>query len=241
MVFCNTKQSCRELEQALQKSGLCAKAIHGDLEQRERDEALILFSNGSLSILVATDVAARGLDIKDLQMVINFELSFDPEQHVHRIGRTGRAGKKGQAISFFSGQEKNKLDAIEQYQTIEACLKNQADIIVSEHPQSLLPTMATLRIGSGRKYKLRPGDILGALTAPNALSKDDIGKIDIFDMRSFVAIASDKYDHAFRLLSEGTIKGRHYKVSKLEATQESKRFCRNKDSENEFAPRADSD
>ena len=101
VVFCNRKQQCQELADALWQQGFHVLALHGDLEQKERDQVLVQFSNKSSSILVATDVAARGLDIKDLQVVFNFELSPDPEIYIHRIGRTGRAGSEGLAISLF--------------------------------------------------------------------------------------------------------------------------------------------
>ena len=116
LVFCNTKLRCQQLAQDLRDKGYYALAIHGDLDQRERDEALVLFSNKSLSILVATDVAARGLDIKDLQAVVNYELPYDPEVYIHRIGRTGRALSTGLAFSLVDACEKKRLNAIEEYQ-----------------------------------------------------------------------------------------------------------------------------
>ncbi|MBN4080072.1 ATP-dependent RNA helicase DbpA, partial [Beggiatoa alba] len=116
LVYCNRKQQCNELAKDLWQQGFHAIALHGDLEQKERDQVLVQFSNKSSSILVATDVAARGLDIKDLEAVVNFELSPDPEIHIHRIGRTGRAGKEGLALSLFMPSESPKVNAIEEYQ-----------------------------------------------------------------------------------------------------------------------------
>ncbi len=116
IVFCNTKHKCQQIAADLNKKGFYAQAIHGDLEQRDRDQVLVLFASKSTSILVATDVAARGLDIKDLTAVINFDLSKNPEVHVHRIGRTGRAGNKGMAFSFVSKQDHYKLKEITEYQ-----------------------------------------------------------------------------------------------------------------------------
>lgn len=211
IIFCNTKVRCQELAHALREKGFYAQALHGDLEQRERDEALILFANKSNAILVATDVAARGIDIKDLQAVFNYELSPNAEIHVHRVGRTGRAGKKGLAFSLYSEQEQQRLEAIEDYYQKEITYGDTSELNF-ENRTPIAPAMATLRIGSGRKYKLRPGDILGALTADTRISRDDVGKIDVFDLHSFVAIKREKIEMAYKLLSDGKIKGNHYKI-----------------------------
>src|SRR6266567_1596037 len=113
LVFCNMKKECQEVAEALVRRGLSALAIHGDLEQRERDQVLVRFANKSISVLVATDVAARGLDIKELSAVINYELSRNPEIHTHPIGRTGRAGEQGLAFSLVTPQESRLINAIE--------------------------------------------------------------------------------------------------------------------------------
>jgi ATP-independent RNA helicase DbpA len=210
LIFCNTKQKCQELAHELVRAGFYAQSIHGDLDQRERDEALILFSNKSLSILVATDVAARGLDIKDLQAVINYDLAHDAEIHTHRIGRTARAGHSGLAFSLYNSHEKKRLSEFEAYR--------DKDINYAEPPinsgfkTNLVPTMATLRISCGRKNKLRAGDILGALTAHQDFLASDVGKIDIGETHSFVAVTKAKIDVALKVLSEDKIKGRFLKV-----------------------------
>ncbi|MEE9493145.1 MAG: ATP-dependent RNA helicase DbpA [Gammaproteobacteria bacterium] len=214
VVFCNRKQQCQELASALWQQGFHALALHGDLEQKERDQTLIQFSNKSSSILIATDVAARGLDIKDLQAVINFELSPDPEIHIHRIGRTGRAGKEGLALSLFMPSEARKVAAIEDYQNNPAHIEKTQTLKTREHFK-LSPAMVTLCIQAGRKNKLRAGDILGALTADTNLSGKQIGKIDILDTIAFVAIERPAAKQALKILSEGNIKGRRFKVRKL--------------------------
>src|SRR5690606_31606897 len=114
ITFCQTKIQCDELVAFLKARGLSAAALHGDLEQRDRDQVLTLFANRSLSILVATDVAARGIDIAGLDLVINVELSRDPEVHIHRIGRSGRAGEKGLAVSLVAPSEAQRASAIEE-------------------------------------------------------------------------------------------------------------------------------
>jgi ATP-independent RNA helicase DbpA len=214
VVFCNRKQQCQELADELWQLGFHALALHGDLEQKERDQVLVQFSNKSSSILVATDVAARGLDIKDLTAVINFELSPDPEIHIHRIGRTGRAGKAGLALSLFMPSEAGKVAAIEDYQGAPVKLSNVSSLKGRENFR-LSPTMVTLCINGGRKDKVRAGDILGALTANTTLPGKQIGKIDIFDTLSYVAVERPIAKQALKILSEGKIKGRKFRVRKL--------------------------
>lgn len=214
LVFCNRKQQCQELADDLWKQGFHALALHGDLDQKDRDQVLVQAANKSTSILVATDVAARGLDIKDLDAVIVFEVSPDPEIHIHRIGRTGRAGSTGLALSLFMTSEIRKVNAIEDY---------QGSPITIEHPTSLKsrenfklsPPMVSLCINGGRKDKVRPGDILGALTANSSIPGKQIGKIDIFDYFSFVAVERSIAKQALTILSDGKIKGRKFRARKI--------------------------
>jgi ATP-independent RNA helicase DbpA len=214
VVFCNRKQQCQELADELWQQGFHVLALHGDLDQRERDQVLVQFSNKSSSILIATDVAARGLDIKDLQAVINFELSPDPEIHIHRIGRTGRAGKEGLALSLFMASEARKVNAIEDYQNSPIKIDPISSLKLRENFR-LSPPMVTLCINGGRKNKVRAGDILGALTANTQLPGKQIGKIDIFDNHTYVAVDRPIAKQALKILSEGKIKGRMFKVRKL--------------------------
>ena len=214
MIFCNTKQQCQDVASALQAQGFHALSLHGDLEQKDRDQVLVRFANKSCSILVATDVAARGLDIKDLQAVINYELAHDPEVHIHRIGRTGRAGSKGLALSLYTPAEAHKVNAIEAY---------QKSPVVSALPESLKssegfnpqPPMVTLCIDGGRKNKVRPGDILGALTGEAGIPGQHVGKIDIFDFHAYVAIDRAIADKALNRLAVGRIKGRNFKIRRV--------------------------
>lgn len=214
LVFCNTKQQCQGLANELWKQGFHALALHGDLEQRDRDQVLIQFSNQSCSILIATDVAARGLDIKELHAVINFELSHDPEIHIHRIGRTGRADKDGLALSMFIKSEKFRIEAIENYKKSPVRIDKLASIRIKENVK-IYPQMVTLCINAGRKDKMRAGDILGALTGNTELVGDQIGKIDIFDKLAYVAVEQAIARQALEVLSGGKIKGRKYKVRML--------------------------
>ena len=214
VVFCNRKHQCQELADELWHKGFHALALHGDLDQNDRDRVLVQFSNKSSSILIATDVAARGLDIKDLEAVINFELSPDPEVHVHRIGRTGRAGKEGLALSLFMASESPKVSAIEKYQNSSVRIDHTATLKAREHFK-LIPPMVTLAINGGRKDKVRAGDLLGALTANKAILGKQIGKIDISDHLAYVAVERAISKQALKVLSEGKIKGRKFRVRKL--------------------------
>lgn len=214
LVFCNRKQQCQELADELWKQGFHALALHGDLEQKDRDQVLVQFSNKSSSILVATDVAARGLDIKELPAVINFELSPDPEIHIHRIGRTGRAGNKGIALSLFMASEQYKLKAIKEYLQSPVRIEKTSSLKSRENFR-LYPAMVTLCINGGRKDKIRAGDILGALTTNTDLPGKHIGKIDISESVSYVAVEYPVWKQAMKILSQGKIKGRKFKVRKL--------------------------
>jgi len=214
LVFCNTIQQCSELAKELRQRDLHALALHGDLEQFERDQVLTQFSGKSCSILIATDVAARGLDVKELAAVINYELSRDPEVHIHRIGRTARAGSKGLAVSLFSASEKRQLRAIEDYQDAAAEIVSVASLTEPEKFK-LYPPMATLFVNGGRKDKLRAGDLLGALTASGEITGDKIGKITLFDKLAYVAIEQKAAKQALDILSDGKIKGRKYRVRRL--------------------------
>ncbi|RKZ70987.1 MAG: ATP-dependent RNA helicase DbpA [Gammaproteobacteria bacterium] len=214
LVFCNRKQQCQELAEELLQQDFHALALHGDLEQRERDQVLTQFANKSSSLLIATDVAARGLDIKDLEAVINFELSPDPEIHIHRIGRTGRADKEGLALSLFMASEAPKVNNIEEYLGNPVTVANTSTLITRENFK-LYPPMVTLCINGGRREKIRAGDILGALTANTDLSGNQIGKIDIFDIIAYVAVEQAIAKQALEILTEGKIKGRRFRVRRL--------------------------
>jgi len=214
VAFCFTKQQCQELVEYLNAKGISAAALNGDLEQRDRDQVLAMFANRSLSVLVATDVAARGLDIDALDMVINVELARDPEIHVHRIGRTGRAGNQGLAASLVAPAEAHRAQAIEKLQK-SPLNWHSLDELKAGAGAPLQPPMVTLCIAAGRKDKLRLGDILGALTGDAGLPGSQVGKIAIFDFQAFVAVERDAAKQALKRLNEGKIKGRSLKVRVL--------------------------
>jgi ATP-independent RNA helicase DbpA len=214
LVFCHTKKQCDEVASFLKGRRIDALAIHGDLEQRERDEVLVQFANHSCAVLVATDVAARGLDIKSLAAVINFELPHDPEIYVHRIGRTGRAGETGIALSMFTEAEQFRVRAIEAFLSTP-CIIDVPASLDRESGFTLKASMVTMQIDAGRKQKIRPGDILGALTGEAGLPGSEIGKIDIFEMMSYVALKPDVIRQALKYLSIGKVKGRNVRARQV--------------------------
>ena len=213
LVFCNTKQLADDVSLELRNLGFSARAIHGDLEQRDRDNRLVQFSNNSLSILVATDVAARGLDIDSLDLVVNYHLSRDPEVHTHRIGRTGRAGNTGLACSLFHESENYKIELLEA--VLEQALERIVIAPLDPGFRPAQPSMATLQIDGGKKQKVRPGDLLGALTGANGIEGSAVGKISIFDRTAYVYIKRTSSKQALAVLNAGKIKGRSFRARKL--------------------------
>ncbi len=211
IAFCNTKQQCRDLMDVLSAQGFHALALHGELDQRERDQVLIQFANRSCSVLVATDVAARGLDIAQLEAVINVDVTPDPEVHVHRIGRTGRADQEGWALSLASMNEMGRVGGIEQAQGREVEWQ-PLDSLTPASNERLLPPMETLQILGGKKEKIRPGDVLGALTGDAGFSSAQIGKINVTDFSTYVAVERSVAREALRKLNGGKIKGKKVKV-----------------------------
>jgi ATP-independent RNA helicase DbpA len=214
LAFCNTKAKCRQLASMLQGQGFSALELHGDLEQRERDQVLVQFANRSASVLVATDVASRGLDIQQLEAVINVEVTPDPEVHIHRIGRTGRAGGSGLALSLVSMDEMGYVGRIEEYQK-QSSQFFPIKALYSEAQEPLLAPMVTLLVFGGRKEKIRAGDILGALTNQDfgiSLSREQVGKITVTEFSTFIAIERNIAKQALDKLNNGKVKGRSVKA-----------------------------
>lgn len=214
VVFCHTRKQCAEVAGFLNSNQVEAVALHGELDQRQRDLMLALFSNGSTSVLVATDVAARGLDIKDLAAVINYELPRDPEIYVHRIGRTGRAGAKGLALSLFTENEQPRLRLIESY-TGHPCLIDVPESLDRQDDFELRARMGTVQLEGGRKAKIRKGDLLGALTGDAGLQGAQIGRIDLYDHHALVAIERSAIQQALSYFATGKVKGRSVRARRV--------------------------
>jgi ATP-independent RNA helicase DbpA len=217
LVFANLKATVTELETMLVRSGVSAAALHGDLEQYDRNRVMAKFRNGSTRVLVATDIAARGIDLDNLDLVVNYDLPAQPEVYVHRIGRTGRVGRAGRAVSLCGTNDQPKLDAIQNLTKVPLRFESfgeprtQREGAAQELTRAAV--MDTLVISGGRKEKLRPGDILGALTGEaGGLSGDDIGKIEIHEHFAYVAVSKHASKLALISLRDGRIKGRRFKV-----------------------------
>ncbi|WP_336367056.1 ATP-dependent RNA helicase DbpA [Marinobacter sp. C2H3] len=214
VVFCTTKRDTDSLANELQAHGFAAVALHGDLDQRDRDQTLVRFSSRSASILVATDVAARGLDIDNLDLVINVHPARDSDVHTHRIGRTGRAGSKGLACTLFTEKEAFKIARLESSLNLAITPSALPPLKLLEKVP-FKPAMATLQIDGGKKQKVRPGDILGALTGENGITGDQVGKIQIFEHYAYVAVDRDAARQALKKLGEGKLKGRSFRVRRV--------------------------
>jgi len=214
LIFCNTKTETDQVAKELSAVGYEALALHGDLEQKQRDQTLVRFANRSASVLVATDVAARGLDIEALDLVINHQIAHELEVHTHRIGRTGRAGAQGIACSLYTHKENHKIDLLEDYLGEKLERGDLPPISLFREP-AIVPPMVTIQIGGGKKQKLRPGDIVGALTGVDGIPGTEIGRIQIGDQWAYVAVAHAHGKTAFKKLSEGKLKGRSFRVNRL--------------------------
>lgn len=214
VIFCNTKIDAQSVADALSQHGFSTVALHGDLEQRERDQTLARFANKSTSILVATDVAARGLDIDTLDAVINYDVARDAETHLHRIGRTGRAGSNGIACTIYSEKERAKIARIELYMDQTLTTQPLPPLSLMEQP-TYTPPMTTLQIDGGKKQKVRPGDILGALTGEQGITGDQVGKIQLFENFAYVAVSRKAAKVALQKLTEGKLKGRSFRVREI--------------------------
>ena len=212
LVFCSTRQEVRDVCAKLQNKGFSVLALHGELEQRERDQTLIRFSNNSAMVLVATDVAARGLDIEALDLVVNYQLARNIDDHIHRVGRTGRAGKAGVALSFYEDRDVAKIEQIQNYLNREIDSENLPSLPNKPVPKA---PMITLQIDGGKKQKLRPGDILGALTGDNGIDGAQVGKIKVMSNRTYVAVKRESTKSALQKLANGKLKGRSFRVRTL--------------------------
>jgi ATP-independent RNA helicase DbpA len=215
LAFCNTKQQCRDLVAVLQAQGFSAMALFGELEQRERDQVLVQFANRSCAVLVATDVAARGLDIADLAAVVNVDVTPDPEVHIHRIGRTGRGDAEGLVLNLASMDEMGYVGKIEQLQGRPSQWQ-PLDSLTPGTGGPLQAPMATLQIVGGRKEKIRAGDVLGALTGDCGYTREQVGKINVNEFSTYVAVARGIAAEAVRKLGTGKVKGRSVKVRLLD-------------------------
>jgi ATP-independent RNA helicase DbpA len=221
LAFCNTRQQCRDLVQVLRAQGYAALELHGELDQRERDQVMVRFANRSCSVLVATDIAARGLDIEQLEAVINVDITPDASTHTHRIGRTGRIGagaeQTGWAFSLASLDEMGRVGQIEQALGFSSAWRPLAELQPTGSGP-LRPPMATLQILGGRKEKIRAGDVLGALTKDLGFAAAQVGRINVNDFSTYVAVERGIAQQVLQRLAAGKVKGRSVKLRALDDT-----------------------
>ncbi|MDR3542430.1 MAG: helicase-related protein, partial [Desulfosporosinus sp.] len=233
MIFCNTKQTVDEVFAELLKLNYSCEKLHGGMEQRDRLGVMNQFKQGLFRCLCATDVAARGLDIEDITLVINYDIPYDRESYVHRIGRTGRVNKRGKAITFVTQNEAKFLKDIHDYigneirlqerppaETVQQSkqdfkVKNNTLPEIKETKGALLSTeIMKIHVNAGKKTKMRAVDIVGTLCSIQGITAADIGIINILDVSTFVEILNDKGELALQELQNTPIKGRLRKVSK---------------------------
>ena len=205
LIFCNTKAEVISLTDTLAGRGHSVIDIHGDLDQRDRNESVIAFSNGSKRIMVATDVASRGLDIKDIALVINYDLPFDPEVYTHRIGRTGRADASGTAISLFTPKDSQKCSYV-----LQKAKKAQMKDLRVDAKFKMVSEYDTLCLNGGKKTKLRAGDIIGTFCKEIGIENSMIGKINITDTKSYITLHHTVVDKVFKALKKVKIKKKKY-------------------------------
>lgn len=214
IVFCRTKLETKALIDDLLDAGFAVAGLHGDLEQPERSQVLARFASKTLTVLVATDVAARGLDIQGVDLVINHRVSEDVDTHTHRIGRTGRAGETGLAVTIIDAKEEDKLDEIAA--KTDATIKKHNIQTVRFHANRIIePEFVCIGVDGGKRDKLRPGDLLGALTKDADIPSEDIGKISIAARKSYIAIKLRSVKRAMGLFRESKIKGKRFKARKF--------------------------
>ena len=219
LVFCNMKASVLEVTQALLAGGIAADRFDGDLDQFHRDQVLARFRNQSVRVLIATDVAGRGIDVDGLDLVVNFDLPSQPETYIHRIGRTGRAGRAGLAFYLATDPLDPRIEAIER--AVGRRLRPTAWRAGDMPALRLLferlaraASMATILISGGRRDKVRAGDILGALTGEGGgLAGTDVGKIEVHDTLSYVAVTRELRGLAVERLNVGRIKGKRFRAT----------------------------
>jgi ATP-dependent RNA helicase DeaD len=235
IIFCNTKQKVDEVYSELSKLQYTCRKIHGGMEQDDRLRIMNGFKKSYFRYLVATDVAARGIDIDNISLVINYDIPEDKESYVHRIGRTGRIGKLGHAITFVTQRENRFLRDIHDYIGKEIVLKSTPEVeIVNDAKEEFEDKMNTrpevkeakgaelsreimkLHINAGKKTKMRAMDIVGTLCNIEGITKDDIGIINIVDISTFVEILNNKGELVFQELQNTPIKGRMRTVSKVD-------------------------
>ena len=233
VIFCKTKENVDKVFEALGRKRYSIGKIHGGMLQKERMDQMDRFKKGNFRILIATDVAARGIDVEGITHVINYDLPVEKEAYVHRIGRTGRAGAKGKALSLVNQYEDRLLNLIQEYIGFEIPLKDlpsedevkakemEGVKILKSNPtvkkqkaKAVSKDITKIYLNGGKKKKIRPGDIVGAISRIEGITAEDIGIIDVQDTVSYVDILNGKGNKVIDGLRNGTIKGKKLKIER---------------------------
>jgi superfamily II DNA/RNA helicase len=235
ILFCGTKESVDELVDKMKDEGYPCEGLHGGMFQNDRIDTIEKFKRGEFNFLVATNLAARGIDIENITHIINFDIPMESENYVHRIGRTGRLGNTGMAITFVSPSEYKYLERLEEYigyNIIKKEIPSDDDLknmkkVISEKTNfiskpklkvnkadKLNKDIMKIYINAGKNKKIRPGDVVGAITNIEGVSADDIGIIDIQERCSYIDIHQGKGNLVINNLKNSTIKGKAIKVHK---------------------------
>lgn len=233
IIFANTRDEVDEVHEELLESGYSADKIHGGMDQTDRTRVMEDFKEGYFRYLIATDVAARGIDVEDISLVINYDIPREAEPYIHRIGRTGRKGKDGRSILFYDNYEEKYLEDILNYLDMDIRLEerpNQEEVekkrpafdekmrerieVTPDKAEDLNEGILKLHVNAGKKTRMRAGDIVGAICSIDGVTADDIGIISVLDTSTFVEILNDKGDIVLEALQTKEIKGRLRTVSK---------------------------
>lgn len=233
IIFCRTKENVEDVYTELEKANYSCERLHGGLEQEDRFGVMDGFKLGNFRYLVATDVAARGIDIDNVTLIINYDVPMEKESYVHRTGRTGRAGNKGKAITFVTPFEEKFLKSIERYigfeiPAIDAPNQNEVTsgkaafeeklsgrrVVRNNKTARINKDITKLHFSGGKKKKLRAVDFVGTISNIPGVSADDIGIITIQDNLSYVDILNGKGSLVLQAMEHTTVKGKKLKVSK---------------------------
>lgn len=233
IMFCRTKERVSQLTDELDRLGYPCDKIHGGMVQEDRFDVMNEFKRGEFRYLIATDVAARGIDIENINLVINYDIPLEKESYVHRTGRTGRAGHRGQAVTFVTPFETRFLDEIEDYigfgitkreapsqeavaERKEAFTEklNARPVMKKDKSEQLNKDIMKLYFNGGKKKKIRAVDFVGTIAKIDGVTADDIGIITIMDNASYVEILNGKGPHVLKVMKNTTVKGKKLKVNK---------------------------
>ena len=235
IIFCNTQVSVDAIDKFLFANGYLCERIHGGLDQSDRTAIMNSFKHNEFRYLIATDVAARGIDVDDISLIINYDMPKKLESFIHRTGRTGRNGKTGKAVTFVSERGEGSFEVIKEHLGLDNNLLDAPNSREVEYAQpafdeksstavkikqdkgaKLSENIMKIHINAGKKTKMRPVDIVGTLCSIDTMTADDIGIINILDISTFVEVLNGKGDIVLKALQTKNIKGRPRRVTKVD-------------------------